>query len=643
MTTDLITINLDSTKYISKPKNIGYLSKSIRNRTVETKVADLAKALGTGQTMIAGAYNHGLTPKDFVSVQVLAIDFDNEYPKGHALEGQRFKDDETDPRYQYTGIKKVLSDKWTQTNASFIYKTFSYSLDHEKFRLVFVLTDYITDISEYEALYAEILKRYPTADHVVGQTNRMFFGGRQGYEEINFANRLSVSELLPSYSFKQAPKVETKSNVVSIGLNQFKQDTVPNYHFFKEGNSKVVASRLPDDFKGKSFADRMSATTYFNSLDMRVLFGLEDNKTFNSIIRFDKSPSASIKQAQSVDIWLYRDFSVNKNFDNVSLTQELLPKVRTSTGVRKASRTMALNFLLEVTDSQIKLTEKLAEIQNQVEDFKAILLSGALKEQYPDMYQIFGRWGYIETINTILDIFKMNIWESEADGLNLSWLSVETLAVKLGCSKGKVNTLLKMMTLTNIIDVLNDTQIPTELLELIKRNQTHYKDKSGNWVERKTKRPRRSNVYQINHTDEDFFEMVEERCGALREKGFSAKGLSRDWVLRSFGQDEANRVYPQDIGKKTSREADRFLTVATQISMSVIPEKGYITINELKDLVRGELQLTIAKTERKWKQVEGDLINGYGLTKVNLDNALKDKLGITHLTPKQRPAVLTLG
>lgn len=636
-------LNLDAVKYSSKPSGagVGALSKRIRNSLAEVSPIQLALALGSGQTMLAGAYNGSLDSKGFVSSQVIAIDFDNEYPRGHELEGQRYLDTETDPKYQYLDTKKVLKDDFTLGSASFLYKTYNFSTGHEKFRLVFILSEYITNVEEYKEIYSRLLEKYPSADKVVGQPNRIFFGGNQGFTEIDFNNRLQVREILPDF----VPS-EPATHSVSLGINTFKPETLPNYLLVKKADIAGLSDRLSSDWKGKTFADRMSATTYINSLDMSELFSLPEGCTFQSITRYDKTPSASIKKVESVNIWLYRDFSDNKNYDIVSLTQMLLPGTATETGMRKASRTQAINFLLEVMESKIELTDKLKDIQNQVEDFKAILLSGTLKEQYPQMYQIFGRWGYIETVNAILDIFKMNIWENQESGLNLSWLSVDTLAKKLGCSKRKVNTLLKMMTLTNIVEVLSDTQIPAELLELIKKNQTHYKDKAGNWQERTTKRPRRSNVYSINvenhqNIEQDFFEHLEERCDVLVNKGFSAKGLSRDWVYRALGKEEANRVYPQDTNKKSvARGSEDFLAVASRIAMAHITTDGYILINDLKEQVRAELALTIANTEFRYKQVEVELVEGYSLNKTNLNNALKDKLGITHLSPQQRPAIL---
>lgn len=108
-----------------------------------------------------------------------------------------------------------------------------------------------------------------------------------------------------------------------------------------------------------------------------------------------------------------------------------------------------------------------------------------------------------------------------------------------------------------------------------------------------------------------------------------------------MGKEEANRVYPQDINKKNvARGSKDFLAVAQRIAMAHIATDGYILINDLKEQVRAELALTIANTEFRYKQIEVELIEGYSLKKTNLNNALNDKLGITNLSPKQRPAIL---
>lgn len=626
-----ILINLDSVGYDSKPvgKQIGSLSNRIRKSLVEITPRELAHKLGSGHTMVQGAWNNSFD--DFISSQLIAIDFDNTYPKGHELAGQRFLESDTDKRYEYQSIKKVLSDnEFTLGSASFIYKTFSYTTGHEKFRLVFILNHCITDVEDYKALYSKIASLYPSADTKVGQPNRLMFGGAYGFQEIDFNNRLKVEDFLTDW--RPQP-----SSLPSLGGQEL------NYQLIKQNRPQELGKRLPKELKGNTFSDRMSAMTFFNKLNMPQLLGLKAKETFFSIIRNESNASASIYQVEDLEVWLYRDFGEDRNYDIISLIQCLLPKESTPTGFRKASRTTALNFMLEATESKIELNEKLKDIQEQVEDFKSILLSGTLKEQHPAVYQVYGRYGYVDTVNTILDIFKMHIYDSGEEGLNLTWLSVDTLARKLQCSKTKVNQLLKIMTLTNIIELMDNKKIPVKLLEMIEKNQTHYKDSAGNWQKRKTKRERKSNVYQITLSDteeKEFFEGLEERCDVLVQKGLSMKGLSREWVIRTLGKTEADRVYPQDATKKPVKEAQNFTEVASKIALNAIKDQGYILINDLKSAIKAELKLTTSMTDFRWKQVEQEFIESYDLTKTNLNNALKAQFKITHLTPHQRPAIL---
>lgn len=59
----------------------------------------------------------------------------------------------------------------------FAYKTFSYTGEHEKFRVVFALNDVITDSFTSEAAIAMFMKIFKECDEVCRDSSRMFFGG----------------------------------------------------------------------------------------------------------------------------------------------------------------------------------------------------------------------------------------------------------------------------------------------------------------------------------------------------------------------------------------------------------------------------------------------------------------------------------
>lgn len=60
----------------------------------------------------------------------------------------------------------------------FAYKTFSYTKEHEKFRVIFVLTDVITDSFTGESVTAMFMKIFGECDMACKDSSCMFFGGK---------------------------------------------------------------------------------------------------------------------------------------------------------------------------------------------------------------------------------------------------------------------------------------------------------------------------------------------------------------------------------------------------------------------------------------------------------------------------------
>ena len=277
-------------------------------------------------------------------------------------------------------------------------------------------------------------------------------------------------------------------------------------------------------------------------------------------------------------------------------------------------------------------------MRKQVDRFKEILLSESFKSNYKELYEIFGKYKYTGDVNKIIDIFKMNIYDDNGTLRSLTRMSVENIALRLDCSPVRARNLLNLLTLTGVTEKLDDTNIPEKLLATIKRTQTHYY-LNGEWIERKTARAYRSNVFEMNNLI-DSFPSINERCVALTEHSFTQRaGLSREYVQRTFGQDEADRVFPQDKGRTTSKKSDAITLDIHKIAMSSLTEKGYVIVHELKTATQRKWK-SKGYTDYKYKQAVGEMIDSYGLKKISLTNELKMSFGITHLSPTARPTIL---
>src|SRR5699024_11425573 len=107
--------------------------------------------------------------------------------------------------YQYTAIEDALLDPFIVEHASFLYKTFSYTDDWHKFRVVFFLDEPITDNNMISALYTHLMAKYNgtddlgnvlkgTLDTGTKDSARLFCGGIEAIE-IDYNNTLNVDSL----------------------------------------------------------------------------------------------------------------------------------------------------------------------------------------------------------------------------------------------------------------------------------------------------------------------------------------------------------------------------------------------------------------------------------------------------------------
>lgn len=154
-----IKIHLDQKRYSSKPqqRDIIEINKSITNKITECEIRDFIDMVGNnGQTFMPGLMNGARKKENFVGQQVYGLDFD---------EGITFE--------EFMERAEEL-----ELYPAFVYKTFSYTEEHPKFRAV-----YINDCIFEEWKGANILLKmlryiYPESDKACVDASRIFFGGK---------------------------------------------------------------------------------------------------------------------------------------------------------------------------------------------------------------------------------------------------------------------------------------------------------------------------------------------------------------------------------------------------------------------------------------------------------------------------------
>ena len=139
---------------------------------------ELAYEVGErGCTFSPAVYNGKRRKKNYIEQQLIGLDFDN---------GVTFSE------------IKDLAEHY-RLPILFAYKTFSCTEEHEKFRVVFALTNVITDSFTSEAVIAMFMKIFGECDEACKDSSRMFFGGRGLLEIADEPIEISGQDMLIAF------------------------------------------------------------------------------------------------------------------------------------------------------------------------------------------------------------------------------------------------------------------------------------------------------------------------------------------------------------------------------------------------------------------------------------------------------------
>lgn len=150
-------ISFNNKRYNSKPSGneIGKISNGLYTKSIDFK--KLAYEVGErGCTFSPAIYDGKRRKENYIGQQLIGLDFDN---------GVTFA--EIKERAEHYRLPIL-----------FAYKTFSYTEEHEKFRVMFALTDVIIDSFTGEAITAMFMKIFGDCDEACKDSSRMFFGGK---------------------------------------------------------------------------------------------------------------------------------------------------------------------------------------------------------------------------------------------------------------------------------------------------------------------------------------------------------------------------------------------------------------------------------------------------------------------------------
>lgn len=167
-------ISFSSTRFDRKPSGteIGKISNELSSCSMDYRT--IAHYVGEcGCTFSPAVFDGSRKKENYCEQQLIGLDFDG--------------------GVSYNEIKNIA--EYYRIPILFSYKTFSYSKDTEKFRIVFAVSDAITDVLTGETVTAMLMKIFDKCDKACADSSRMFFGGKGLIELADKESEISVRDI----------------------------------------------------------------------------------------------------------------------------------------------------------------------------------------------------------------------------------------------------------------------------------------------------------------------------------------------------------------------------------------------------------------------------------------------------------------
>jgi len=625
----IVKLMLDTKKFDNKPT--GYETGALQKRISQTEIEieDLAIGLCNGMTCKPALLN-GTKSVDWIQQQVFTLDFDHD-----------------------TTIKREL-DNCNRLGITpvFGYTSFSHSEEEHHFRLVFVTDEVITDVDKRNKLQITLIKTFDKSDKVTFDCTRIFYGGK-GKSPIqpNYDARINADDIIAKYYKEEydvsKPVKNNKKKVISK-VTTLNDDYMNNVNAIKELDVDRLRSLITPQLKGDSnkeytllslslssknnhqelkddpnkeytllsgshyslpFNNENDLYNYINSIDLCDFLNIDEGYAINCILpnHEDNEPSAYIWRTQD-GTQIYKCFGCGKALTIIGLVEELA----------QCKRSKAIEFIKSVYGIVLKESDWIVEQKEIMRQNALYLDTEEFKIQFPNISKLI-RTRKVH-LKMMLIYFSQFITDDvKVDGKPLFFSGYSKLMEVCGIkgSRTRLSQSLTLFILLNMLDKVELDKIPEKELNKAKSISAKYGFK------------KLTNFYQFEEYGCMTLKDSENIAKSLIDNNISLKGLSREYVLRTFGTELADKVYPQykyENKRGTSNKSDDFTLRISEYILETIKKKRYILEKDVK--VNG-------KVETQWKKSIQEILDNYGLVRVRASKVNKEKYNLPADIPYQ--------
>lgn len=411
-------------------------------------------------------------------------------------------------------------------------------------------------------------------------------------EHIDAIRRLDVAkmkELLCNKFDKKMPSNADISRVRGMGVKSGDNNKDNNYltycnHFY------------PTPFKASNKADLKHFI--YTKISINDFLGV-GNGMFKCIIHPDSNPSAHIITLKD-GTQLYKCFGCNFTGTITTLVE----------AIARCNKVEAVEFIQKVYDIELIETEKQKRIKEMLKENIEYIMSSQFEQEYPEIYKIINR--YIPELVCLHEIAIQNVTDDDLiqDNQAIFFTSIRYIANYLKYSNLKrISDRVNLFTFLGMIEKLSKEEIPDKYLQ---KAEEYKKDK---YI---------TSYYSIPSYCFDKMQNINTKAKLYKEKNMTMTGFSRELLIRSLSENEANKVYVQQKDEKLSEASQKFAEKATKIIFQLIQAQGYCTEEQIIRQIRGKKE----EKKIKLKRCLQEILESYNLKRVKANKELKEKFGV---------------
>lgn len=338
-------------------------------------------------------------------------------------------------------------------------------------------------------------------------------------------------------------------------------------------------------------------------INLIEFLGLDSNY-FRCIFHDDNNASASIFIGNDGN-YIYKCHSSSCGFVGGI--------IRIVERLAKCNKPKAINFIKAVYGIELQESEWQKEQKEILQANIDYLLSNQMQKEYPELYKRIKNYTPILVVlhNIAMNNVKdENISDSE-DVVFFSSLS--SIKEEYQSNSGKVSDRINLFAFLELINKLDSSQIPEHLLNKAKHEAA------------KKKQRYLVNYYSIPSYSDENLNTADGLAKLFLEKNMTMKGWSRELLLRTFGKEIADKVYPQFKEVAISESSYKFEKEFSEILFYLIANQGYATEKQCLEILDGYKEVNHVRMKRMLQEV----MEKYDFKRIRANKQIKEQYGIT--------------